>query len=175
MQLHGRSGVWNFPVFFIFLSTPACIGAWCRWKPWKSTSSAPVRSLLNVSCFFFGATAAVCTRILDMYILIWQCHCSEIWALNSAIKMAEFKKGRLKQVDENPQLLDDYIRAWSLFPALKQVGVVDCFYFALQFCFIEPFWSKRLGSPLLPPTQRSSLTTSLMLPSKIWKTTSRPL
>ena len=60
-----------------------------------------------------------------------QCHCSEIWALNSAVEMAEFKKGRLKQVDADPHLLDDYIRAWSLFPSLKQVGLIDCFDFAM--------------------------------------------
>lgn len=57
MQLHGRSGVWIFPVFLMFLSKSACIGAWCRWKPWKSTSSAPVRSLLNNASCFFYATA----------------------------------------------------------------------------------------------------------------------
>ena len=94
---------------------------------------------------------AVCTEILEVYILNLQCHCSEIWALDSAVQMAEFKKGRLRQVDENPQILDDYIRAWSLFPALKQVGLIDCFHFALQFCFIEPFLVKKVGFTFVAP------------------------
>jgi len=35
----------------------------------------------------------------------------------------QIRQGRLKQVDENPELVQDYVRAWGRFSELKEAGL----------------------------------------------------
>lgn len=93
---------------------------WSRWKPWRSCSSDPIESWNLVIAFCVYLEFCTLSILIEPFIVFVLP--SAFLAHNSA-KMAEFKKGRLKQVDNNPDLLDRYVKAWGLFPALKQASL----------------------------------------------------
>ncbi len=64
----------------------------------------------------------------------------------------QIRQGRLKQVDENPELVQDYIRAWGRFPELKEAGLWQ----TNISCEIR-FFGGRLASALYAPSRRNSL------------------
>lgn len=39
--------------------------------------------------------------------------------------MTKIKGGRLKQLEENPRLIEDYVDQWNKFTSLKQAGACN--------------------------------------------------